>query len=612
MSISTKSSSTLPSKKGRLAKGDKLRPQVLRLDSYAQEQPLAAADRVLWGKKSTGVSLISVWQTLQTTFSHYSTRNGPAGSSKFRNGVAADSASSSIASIQLSQADVGPRLDAYLDPCPRCEIEHCCLLSDLANMAYSVQNVTAARVANSQGLVLVTTSQACASPLPSASAVRAGRTDLPKASIAGAKSSHAHRQTAIASNIVPLSRNPSMKRTAARRNEEDSVSALFEETLKSIYDITSTMEEELGAIAEEEHAASQPSTHVTPEFVSPSCSAKPPSAWFVADDCTTKCRHFIVQGSTSLEHWQINFQFEPMTFEDPSLGVRIHRGVYEAALKLYDDFYPLVVEHVASDPLATVSFSGHSLGGSLASVLMLLFVSRGVLPATAVAPVYTFGAPAVFCQGGNHNSSKSRCKHCELECECSGRMHDSQPRGLLQSLGLTDDHVVNVIMHNDIVPRAFVCDYTSVAHILQSWWPSFKEHSGLERHHQHKVLYTFVGRIAILQPDPVLPFVLGDGHHSMLPDGPALYRMQDPNSSCKSNNSSNLVSMSLDEEPVQATFKSPSSLREAFLLFMNTPHPLTMLSTAAAYGAQGSVSRYHNPDNYTKGLEALLKTPGHS
>lgn len=46
-----------------------------------------------------------------------------------------------------------------------------------------------------------------------------------------------------------------------------------------------------------------------------------------------------------------------------------------------------------------VAFTGHSLGGSLGTVLMMMYVRRGVLPPSAISPVYTFGAPAVFCEG---------------------------------------------------------------------------------------------------------------------------------------------------------------------------------------------------------------------
>ena len=44
-------------------------------------------------------------------------------------------------------------------------------------------------------------------------------------------------------------------------------------------------------------------------------------------------RYFVIQGSSSLEHWQINLQFEPLVFEDERLGVRVHRGVYEVSAR---------------------------------------------------------------------------------------------------------------------------------------------------------------------------------------------------------------------------------------------------------------------------------------
>ena len=55
----------------------------------------------------------------------------------------------------------------------------------------------------------------------------------------------------------------------------------------------------------------------------------PPAAWFVADDPETHVRYIVIQGSVNMDHWAINFRFEPVIFEDPSLGVRVHRGVYE-------------------------------------------------------------------------------------------------------------------------------------------------------------------------------------------------------------------------------------------------------------------------------------------
>jgi len=52
---------------------------------------------------------------------------------------------------------------------------------------------------------------------------------------------------------------------------------------------------------------------------------------------------------------------------------------------MYDDLAPLVKQHLASaGPNATVSLTGHSLGGSLASILMMLLVYRKVSNAADV------------------------------------------------------------------------------------------------------------------------------------------------------------------------------------------------------------------------------------
>lgn len=87
-----------------------------------------------------------------------------------------------------------------------------------------------------------------------------------------------------------------------------------------------------------------------------------------------------------------------MPFEDAALGVSVHRGVYEAALALYPRFEPIVLEHLAASPFARVSFTGHSLGGSIATVLAIIMVHRGLLRPSQLAPVYTFGAAACFCE----------------------------------------------------------------------------------------------------------------------------------------------------------------------------------------------------------------------
>lgn len=58
----------------------------------------------------------------------------------------------------------------------------------------------------------------------------------------------------------------------------------------------------------------EPSSSVT------ACGPPPPCAWFVADDDVTKVRHFVIQGSTNMEHWAINLHFQPVLFEADRSG----------------------------------------------------------------------------------------------------------------------------------------------------------------------------------------------------------------------------------------------------------------------------------------------------
>ena len=127
---------------------------------------------------------------------------------------------------------------------------------------------------------------------------------------------------------------------------------------------------------------------------------------------------------------------------------------------------------------------------------------RGVLPPEAVATVHTFGAPAVFCEGAAHATpSGGPCSSCSLPCSrrasqaaeevaaaAAARAHNHS--GLLERLGLHDDVITNIVMSRDIVPRAFVCDYTMVADMLKYWSHSFKEHVGLAACKPHKVSET--------------------------------------------------------------------------------------------------------------------------
>lgn len=120
------------------------------------------------------------------------------------------------------------------------------------------------------------------------------------------------------------------------------------------------------------------------------------------------------------------------------LDVLVHRGIYEAAKGMYDQMLPEIQAHLKSHgDRATLRFTGHSLGGSLSLLINLMLLIRGEAPRSSLLPVITFGAPSIMCGGDR----------------------------LLRTLKLPQNHVQSVIMHRDIVPRAFSCNYPN--HVAQ-------------------------------------------------------------------------------------------------------------------------------------------------
>lgn len=324
-----------------------------------------------------------------------------------------------------------------------------------------------------------------------------------------------------------------------------------------------------------------------------------PTEWFVCDHEETNTRIFCIQGSDNFESWQTNLSFDPVEFEDESLGVRVHRGVYEAAKGLYGLFAPLVTDHLKSSPNAKVSMTGHSLGGSLSMVLLLMLVHRGVLPPESVGRVYTYGAAASFCEAILCGRD---CGSCGLSCPA----HDSpmkrpQPSTstLLEKLNLDPDCISNVVMHKDIVPRAFACDYSPVATWLRKVGPSFHVHCGLQR--SRPLLYGFVGQVLVLQPDKGKSYVHEDDH-PMLPKGAGLFEITGDTEG-------------LDEvmgwKRSGPVGEGVVNHREAILSLMDNPHPLDILADSKAYGETGTISRYHNPMHYKNALGSVLNSCKH-
>lgn len=133
----------------------------------------------------------------------------------------------------------------------------------------------------------------------------------------------------------------------------------------------------------------------------------------------------------------------------------VHRGIYEAAKGIYEQFMPEIMDHLNRyGDRAKLQFTGHSLGGSLSLLVNLMLLTRNVVKPSALRPVVTFGSPFVFCGG----------------------------QKILDYLGLDDSHVHCVMMHRDIVPRAFSCKYPNhVALVLKRLNGPLRSHPCLNK-----------------------------------------------------------------------------------------------------------------------------------
>ncbi|GLT42623.1 hypothetical protein SLA2020_166130 [Shorea laevis] len=278
------------------------------------------------------------------------------------------------------------------------------------------------------------------------------------------------------------------------------------------------------------------------------CSS--PCEWFICDDDLSATRYFVIQGSESLASWQANLLFEPIQFE--GLDVLVHRGIYEAAKGLYEQMLPEVRAHLKSHSnRANFRFTGHSLGGSLSVFINLMLLIRGEVPARALLPVITFGSPSIMCGGDR----------------------------LLQKLGLPRSHVHAITMHRDIVPRAFSCNYPNhVAELLKAVNGNFRNHPCLNN---QKLLYAPMGEFLILQPDEKF-----SPQHHLLPSGSGLYFL-----SC----------------PLSDAGDAEKLLQAAQTVFLNSPHPLEILSDRSAYGSQGTIQRDHDMRSYFNCVRGVIR-----
>lgn len=131
-------------------------------------------------------------------------------------------------------------------------------------------------------------------------------------------------------------------------------------------------------------------------------------------------------------------------------NVLVHRGIYEAAKGMYEQFLPQIMEHLKRyGERAKLQFTGHSLGGSLSLLVHLMLLTKKIVNPSTLRPVVTFGSPFVFCGG----------------------------QKILDDLGVDENQIHCVMMHRDIVPRAFSCNYPNhVATLLKRLSGSFRSH----------------------------------------------------------------------------------------------------------------------------------------
>jgi len=357
-----------------------------------------------------------------------------------------------------------------------------------------------------------------------------------------------------------------------------------------------------------------------------------PCEWYVADDERTTTRVFVIQGSDSVASWRANLAFDPVVFEADGLRAKVHRGVYEAACALYDALQPIIDDHIKSGSRgknnnARLAFTGHSLGGSLATLMMLMLAHRRPELCNQLDPVYTFGAPSVFCDDCCGDCTEQRVADRtrralgsylgEAESGASSLPdtdgeHSHACKGVLQMLGLPRNHIRNVMMHLDIVPRAFACDYRLVQAWLHRIGGSFREHSCLQGE-SNVSLYLPTGITMVLQPNE-----MAAAQHAMLPPGSGLYLIDDPmepfwnaisipwalggNGGGSGTDDDDWLSGVSDDGGEPAEGQGLMDARAALSALLNSPHPLDILADVAAYGPQGTVSLYHNPFNYVRAL----------
>lgn len=99
------------------------------------------------------------------------------------------------------------------------------------------------------------------------------------------------------------------------------------------------------------------------------------------------------------------------------------------------------------------------------------------------------------------------------------------------------------------------------------------------------MLYSPMGELLILQPDET--FSPG---HELLPPGNGLYLLTGD-----------------FESPENEDSEEKQRLIAAQTVFLNTPHPLDILSDRSAYGSNGTIQRDHDMNSYLKSVRSVIR-----
>jgi hypothetical protein len=116
-------------------------------------------------------------------------------------------------------------------------------------------------------------------------------------------------------------------------------------------------------------------------------------------------------------------------------------------------------------------------------------------------------------------------------------------------------------------------------------------------------MYAFVGETIVLQPSKQLTTFSQDPHHPLLvPKSEAWVLKEATLASTMAAYQHHAVAV----KNGQLVGQQVVSVDEALAVLMDNPHPLETLADPGAYMESGSISRYHNPDNYTRAFGRLL------